>query len=160
MRVSLQWLKELVPFQSEPSALAEKLSMAGFEVDSDEDLSARARGVVVGRVSSKIAHPDATKLNVCAVDIGGSSPLQIVCGASNVQEGMAVAVATVGSFLPAVQLTIKPASLRGVESSGMLCSLAELGLENKVDGLVDLDQVAKELKQELPGLGRYLVDLT
>ena len=159
MRVSLQWLKELVPFQSEPSALAEKLSMAGFEVDSDEDLSARARGVVVGRVSSKIAHPDATKLNVCAVDIGGSSPLQIVCGASNVQEGMAVAVATVGSFLPAVQLTIKPASLRGVESSGMLCSLAELGLENKVDGLVDLDQVAKELKQELPGLGLPVASL-
>ena len=113
MRVSLQWLRELVPFRSDPGELAERLSLAGFEVETDEDLAAQAQGVVLGRVLSKTAHPDATKLNICAVSIGGSEALQIVCGAPNVREGMAVAVATLGSFLPAVNLTIKPAVLRG-----------------------------------------------
>tara|TARA_B100001939_G_scaffold336545_1_gene339763 strand:- start:1020 stop:3473 length:2454 start_codon:yes stop_codon:yes gene_type:complete len=153
MRVSLQWLQELVPFRSEPEVLAERLSMAGFEVEDDEDLAARAHGVVVGKVLRKEPHPDATKLNVCSVGIGGDEPLQIVCGAANVCEGMDVAVATVGSHLPAVDLTIKPAKLRGVESSGMLCSLSELGLETSSEGLVDLAVVAQSAGCELPPLG-------
>ena len=153
MRVSLQWLQELVPFRSGPDVLAERLSMAGFEVEEDEDLSARAQGVVVGRVLSKEPHPDANKLNVCRVDAGSSEPLQIVCGAANVREGMDVAVATVGSHLPAVDLTIKPAKLRGVDSCGMLCSLSEMGLESSSDGLVDLAEVAAESGQSLPSIG-------
>ena len=153
MRVSLQWLQELVPFRSAPDDLAERLSMAGFEVEEDEDLSARAQGVVVGRVLSKEPHPDANKLNVCHVDAGFSEPLQIVCGAANVREGMDVAVATVGSHLPAVDLTIKPAKLRGVDSCGMLCSLSEMGLESSSDGLVDLGEVAAKSGQALPEIG-------
>ena len=154
MRVSLQWLRELVPFRSDVDSLAEQLSMAGFEVEEQEDLAARAAGVVVGKVLSKTPHPDANKLNVCSVSIGsGSEPLQIVCGAANVREGMAVAVATVGSHLPAVDLTIKPAKLRGVESCGMLCSLSELGLETNSEGLVDLETVADEQATPLPELG-------
>jgi len=154
MRVSLQWLRELVPFSCDPTALAEKLSMAGFEVEADEDLSLRANGVVCGRVERKTAHPDATKLNICDVSIGASAPLQIVCGASNVREGMAVAVATIGSYLPAIKLDIKPAKLRGVDSCGMLCSLAELGLDTDVDGIADLEQIALSSAQKLPQLGQ------
>ena len=154
MRVSLQWLRELVPFRSDVDSLAEQLSMAGFEVEEQDDLAARAAGVVVGTVLSKSPHPDANKLNVCSVSVGSASePLQIVCGAANVREGMAVAVATVGSHLPAVDLTIKPAKLRGVESCGMLCSLSELGLETNSEGLVDLDVVAAEQGASLPELG-------
>ncbi|RCL62363.1 MAG: phenylalanine--tRNA ligase subunit beta [Synechococcus sp. MED-G67] len=154
MRVSLQWLRDLVPFRSDVDSLAEQLSMAGFEVEEQEDLAARAAGVVVGQVLSKTPHPDANKLNVCSVSIGGGSePLQIVCGAANVREGMAVAVATVGSHLPAVDLTIKPAKLRGVDSCGMLCSLSELGLETNSEGLVDLEVVAGEQGSPLPQLG-------
>ena len=154
MRVSLQWLRELVPFRSDVESLAEQLSMAGFEVEDEEDLAARAAGVVVGKVLSKTPHPDATKLNVCSVSIGsGVEPLQIVCGAANVREDMAVAVATVGSHLSAVDLTIKPAKLRGVDSCGMLCSLSELGLETSSEGLVDLELVAGEQGTELPDLG-------
>ena len=155
MRVSLQWLRELVPFRSDVDSLAEQLSMAGFEVEEQDDLAARAAGVVVGKVISKTPHPDATKLNVCSVSIGaGSEPLQIVCGAANVREGMAVAVATVGSHLPAVDLSIKPAKLRGVESCGMLCSLSELGLETSSEGLVDLDLVAADQGAQVPELGQ------
>ena len=152
MRVSLQWLQELVTGPEQALAvdvLAERLSMAGFEVDAIDDLAAQAQGVVVGYVRDRQAHPNADKLSVCQVDVGAAEPLQIVCGAANVQAGIHVPVALVGSTLPAVNLTIKPAELRGVASSGMICSLAELGQSTDVDGIAVLDQ----LLEQVPPIG-------
>lgn len=122
MRVSLQWLRELVACDLPAAELGERLSMAGFELDGLEDLAAQAAGVVVGFVEQRDPHPNADKLSVCRVQIGAAEPLQIVCGAANVRAGIHVPVATVGAYLPAVDLTIKPAELRGVASSGMICS--------------------------------------
>ena len=130
MQVSLQWLRELVACDLAADVLAEKLSIAGFEVEEIVDLAARAAGVVVGYVEQRDPHPDANKLSVCTVAVGADAPLQIVCGAKNVRAGIHVAVATVGAYLPAVDLKIKPAELRGVASSGMICSLSELGLSD------------------------------
>ena len=152
MRVSLQWLQELVtgPEQAlAPGPLAERLSLAGFEVDAIEDLAAQAGGVVVGFVRDRQAHPNADKLSVCLVDIGAAETLQIVCGAANVRAGIHVPVALVGATLPAVNLTIKPAELRGVASSGMICSLAELGQTAEGEGIAILD----ELLEQVPPLG-------
>ncbi|MBM5814109.1 MAG: phenylalanine--tRNA ligase subunit beta [Cyanobacteria bacterium M_DeepCast_100m_m1_067] len=152
MRVSLQWLQELVtgPEQAlDVDVLAERLSMAGFEVDAIDDLAAQGQGVVVGYVRDRQAHPNADKLSVCQVDVGAAEPLQIVCGAANVRAGIHVPVALVGSTLPAVNLTIKPAELRGVASSGMICSLAELGQSSDVDGIAVLDQ----LLEQVPPIG-------
>ncbi len=152
MLVSLQWLRELVsvePACLEPEHLAERLSIAGFEVEAVEDLAARAAGVVVGHVVQRDPHPNADKLSVCRVDVGDGEPLQIVCGAPNVRQGLHVPVALVGSTLPAVGLTIKPAELRGVASSGMICSLRELGLDDGSDGIAELDQ----LLASVPPLG-------
>ncbi len=152
MRVSLQWLKELVAAAPESfgvETLAERLSIAGFEVDAIDDLAARAAGVVVGFVCGREPHPNADKLSVCQVDVGAAERLQIVCGASNVRAGIHVPVALVGATLPAVNLTIKPAELRGVASSGMVCSLTELGLPSEVDGIAILD----DLLQSVPALG-------
>ena len=152
MRVSLQWLQELVtgPEQAlAPGPLAERLSLAGFEVDAIEDLAAQAGGVVVGFVRDRQAHPNADKLSVCLVDIGAAETLQIVCGAANVRAGIHVPVALVGATLPAVNLTIKPAELRGVASSGMICSLAELGQAADGEGIAILD----ELLEQVPPLG-------
>lgn len=145
MRVSLQWLKELV--ESDPASLAveslaERLSTAGFEVEAIDDLAARAAGVVVGVVRRCDPHPNADSLSVCQVDVGAAGvdePLQIVCGAPNVRAGQHVPVALVGSTLPAVNLTIKPAQLRGVASAGMICSLQELGLAERSEGIAVLD---------------------
>lgn len=81
MRVSLRWLRELVDFDLDPSALAEKLTMAGFEVEDIEDRSGWAEGVVVGTILEANRHPNADKLQVCRVDVGQAEPLQIVCGA-------------------------------------------------------------------------------
>ncbi len=152
MLVSLQWLRELVsvePACLEPEHLAERLSIAGFEVEAIEDLAARAAGVVVGHVVQREPHPNADKLSVCRVDVGDSEPLEIVCGATNVRQGLHVPVALVGSTLPAVGLTIKPAELRGVASSGMICSLRELGLDDGSDGIAELDR----LLDAVPPLG-------
>ena len=150
MRVSLQWLQELVTCDLPPAAeLAERLSIAGFEVEAIEDLEAQAAGVVVGFVRDRQPHPNADKLSVCQVEIGAAEPLQIVCGAANVRAGIHVPVALVGAVLPAVDLTIKPAELRGVASSGMICSLRELGLTDSSDGIAILD----ELLETVPAVG-------
>ena len=150
MRVSLQWLQELVTCDLPPAAeLAERLSIAGFEVDAIEDLGSLAAGVVVGYVRERRPHPNADKLSVCTVDVGEAEALQIVCGAANVKSGIHVPVARVGAVLPAVELTIKPAELRGVASSGMICSLRELGLNDQSDGIAVLD----ELLPSVPPIG-------
>jgi phenylalanyl-tRNA synthetase beta chain len=152
MRVSLQWLRELVQVEPEaldPERLAERLSIAGFEVESVDDLAALAAGVVVGLVEARDPHPAADKLSVCRVRVGAAEPLQIVCGAANVRAGIHVPVAPVGTTLPAVNLTIKPAELRGVASNGMICSLKELGLPGGVDGIAILE----DLLETVPPLG-------
>ncbi|MEO1209043.1 MAG: phenylalanine--tRNA ligase subunit beta [Cyanobacteria bacterium J06638_20] len=135
MRISLNWLKDLVAIALSPEDLADALTMAGFEVEDIEDRSAWADGVVVGYVQDRQPHPDADKLSVCTVDIGGDSPSTIVCGASNVEQGIYVPVATVGSYLPTPDLKIKRREVRGVASSGMICSLAELGLAKDSAGI-------------------------
>ncbi len=135
MYIALNWLKELVDCQLDPEELAKTLTLAGFEVESIEDRSTWADGVVVGRVLTRIQHPNADKLSVCTVDVGGEEPLQIVCGAANVRAGIHVAVATVGTYLPKIDLKIKPAKLRGEKSEGMICSLSEVGLTKDSPGI-------------------------
>lgn len=135
MRISLNWLNEYVNVQLSPAELADALTMAGFEVEDIEDRRTWADGVVVGRVVERTPHPDADKLSVCLVDIGQADRSTIVCGAANVRADIDVAVATVDTYLPVVDLTIKPRKLRGVPSAGMICSLAELGLAKDSEGI-------------------------
>ncbi len=136
MYISLNWLNELVKVSIEPAALAEVLTLAGFEVESIEDRRQWAAGVVVGQVLSREPHPNADKLSVCLVDVGdGNPPVQIVCGAANVRAGIYVPVAKVGAYLPVIDLKIKPAKLRGEKSEGMICSLAEVGLAKDSAGI-------------------------
>ena len=145
MLVSLSWLNELVQVDDAVDDLAERLSMAGFEVENVDDLSAQAKGVVVGHVLTRDKHPNADKLSVCRVDIGAAEPVQIVCGAANVRAGIHVPVATVGAVLPAVDLTIKAGELRGVTSHGMICSLSELGLSAESSGIAILEDSTDEV---------------
>ncbi|MGA1622497.1 MAG: phenylalanine--tRNA ligase subunit beta, partial [Synechocystis sp.] len=135
MRISVNWLQSLVELSLSPEALAELLTIAGLEVEEIEDRRRWSAGVVLGRVLQKDKHPNADKLSVCVVDIGAEEPSTIVCGAPNVRAEAVVPVATVGSYLPQVDLKIKPAKLRGVKSSGMICSLAELGLSKESEGI-------------------------
>ncbi|MBD2072753.1 phenylalanine--tRNA ligase subunit beta [Phormidium sp. FACHB-592] len=165
MRISLNWLSELVDITMTPEALAEMLTMAGFEVEEIEDRRTWADGVVVGKVIDRQQHPNADRLSVCQVDIGAATPSTIVCGAPNVKAGLLVPVATLGTFLPRVSdgLKIKPAKLRGVASEGMICSLAELGLTKESEGIHSFDddglQVGSDVRPLL-GLDDVILDVT
>jgi phenylalanyl-tRNA synthetase beta chain len=166
MQISLNWLKELVEITLPPNELAEMLTMAGFEVEDIEDRRTWAEGVVVGKVLDRQPHPNADKLSVCQVDIGEETPSTIVCGAANVQAGLYVPVAPLKTFLPKVLpdgLKIKPAKLRGVESYGMICSLAELGLTKESEGIhsfVGENLVVGSDVRPLLGLDDVILDLT
>ena len=140
MRISLNWLRELVDISIPPETLAEMLTMAGFEVEDIEDRRTWADGVVVGQVLERDPHPNADRLSVCKVDIGGDTPSTIVCGAANVRAGIFVPVATLGTYLPKIDLKIKPAKLRGVPSEGMICSLSEVGLTKESEGIHVFDE--------------------
>jgi phenylalanyl-tRNA synthetase beta chain len=137
MRFSEAWLREWVNPPVDTRTLADQLSMAGLEVDALEPAAPAFSGVVVGLVESVAPHPDAEKLRICSVRVGQGEPLQIICGAANVAEGMHVPTALVGAELPG-GLRIKRAKLRGVESLGMICSAKELGLAESSEGILPL----------------------
>lgn len=137
MQFSEAWLRELVNPALDTQALVEQITMAGLEVDSVNPAAADFSGVVVGQVVSVIAHPDADKLRICKVEVGENEPLQIVCGASNVREGLKIPAALIGAVLPG-DFKIKQSKLRGELSFGMLCSEKELGLAADADGLMEL----------------------
>ncbi|MEO1591187.1 MAG: phenylalanine--tRNA ligase subunit beta [Cyanobacteria bacterium J06632_22] len=164
MRISCNWLKELVAHDLDPEALGEALTMAGFEVEDIEERRTWADGVVVGKVTNRQSHPDADKLSVCTVDIGDAEPATIVCGASNVRADIYVPVAKVGTYLPKVDLKIKPRPVRGVASAGMICSLAELGLAKDSEGIHIFDSTQSlEVGQDarpLLGLDDVVLDLS
>jgi phenylalanyl-tRNA synthetase beta chain len=163
MRVSINWLKELVEINLSAEELAKTLTMAGFEVESIEDLAKNADGVVVGRVIECDRHPNADKLSVTKVDIGTGEPLNVVCGAPNVRKDIYVAVATVGAYLAAIDLKIKKSKLRGAPSEGMICSLAELGLSKDAEGIYIFSQdnlVLGRPVAPLLGLDDIILDLT
>ncbi|MGD7007675.1 phenylalanine--tRNA ligase subunit beta [Metabacillus sp. 84] len=132
MFVSYKWLGDYVDLSGMTAEeLAEKITRSGIEVEGVDVLNHGISGVVIGHVLEKEQHPDADKLNKCLVDIGQEQPVQIICGAPNVDKGQKVAVATVGAVLPG-NFKIKKAKLRGEESNGMICSLQELGIEGKL----------------------------
>ncbi len=135
MRVSLRWLRELVPTDLDATPLGDRLTMAGFEVEDIEDRRTWAQGVVVGHILQCEPHPNAQKLRVCQVDVGQAEPRTIVCGAPNAAAGLYVPVALPGAYLAKIDLKIRPTKLRGVLSQGMICSLAELGLAKESAGI-------------------------
>ena len=166
MLVSYNWLKQYTNVEANANALAEKITRGGIEVEGVEYLADEISNVVVGYVVSKEKHPDAEKLNVCQVNVGEEENLQIVCGAPNVDAGQYVIVAKVGAKLPGIK--IKKAKLRGVESQGMICSLAELGLSKSVvpknyqEGIYvfETEQELGSDVVEVLGLNDYILDLS
>ena len=153
MKISEAWLKEFVAVKADAAELADRLSFAGIEVATTMPAIPAFAMVVVGRVESLAPHPSADKLKVCQVEIGKGPLLQIVCGAPNVRAGMKAPVILPGGTLPDGSV-IKQAALRGVESSGMLCSAKELGLSEEASGLMALPDDAPlgtDLREYLGG---------
>jgi phenylalanyl-tRNA synthetase beta chain len=131
MLISKEWLESYVNVNQPVNVLAERITRTGIEVDDIIDYTQDIKNLVVGYIISKTSHPDADKLNICSVDIGEEEPVQIVCGAPNVDEGQTVIVAKVGGRLPG-GIKIKKAKLRGQQSAGMICSLQEIGIASNL----------------------------
>jgi len=160
MKVSLSWLNDFVDISGiEVFELAERLTMSGLEIEGVEKLEA-AENVVTAAVKKVEEHPNADKLSVCEVS-DGENIYNVVCGAPNVTEGQIIPFAKVGAVLPG-GFKIKKAKLRGVESFGMICSAAELNLEEKSEGIMPLPEdtpVNKDINEVL-GLGDYVLDIS
>lgn len=138
MRVPLSWLREMVDFELEPEALAERLTLLGMEVKGIERIGSAWENVVVGELLEVGPHPGSSKLSLTKVRVGASQPvLSIVCGATNIQAGQRVPVALPGAVLPGDR-RIEVTRIAGEESQGMLCSGDELGLSGDADGILIL----------------------
>src|SRR5580704_12552527 len=135
MKFSEHWLRTLVDPPIDSAELAYRLTMAGLEVEERVPAAPAFSGVIVGRVLDVARHPDAERLTVCRVDVGNGKPLSIVCGAPNAAPGVTVPCARAGATLPG-GVVIKKATVRGIESEGMLCSAKELGLADDASGLL------------------------
>ncbi len=137
MLVCVDWIREITPFEVGVEELAETLTMLGLEVEEILSPFEYLNDVVVGVVVECLPHPNADKLKICDVDIGGEV-LKIVCGAPNVQKGQIVPVAKIGARLPDIE--VKKVKIRGVESYGMICSEKELGIGDDHTGIMVLDK--------------------
>lgn len=137
MKFPESWLREHVSTQASHDQLSASLTAIGLEVEQDTPIGGALTGVIVAEILSIEKHPEADRLNVCQVAIGGGETVQIVCGAPNARAGLKAPLAQIGALLPG-GFDIKAAKLRGVESFGMLCSAKELGIDADASGLLEL----------------------
>ncbi|WP_286998300.1 MULTISPECIES: phenylalanine--tRNA ligase subunit beta [Comamonas] len=141
MQFPESWLRQYCNPNLTTQQLADTLTMAGLEVEELEPVAPAFSGIVVGEIKEAVQHPDADRLRVCQVDVGGPELLNIVCGAPNARVGIRIPCATVGAELPpgadGKPFKIKIGKLRGVPSYGMLCSAKELGIDDDASGLLE-----------------------
>ena len=150
MQFSENWLRQFVNPSLNSEELSHALTMAGLEVEDLQSVGAVFSKVVIGKILSAEKHPDADRLQVCKVDVGLGEPLQIVCGAANARAGLYAPCALAGAELHGI--SIKQAKVRGVESSGMMCSAKELGVAFEASGLLELPEdviVGQDIREYL-----------
>ena len=138
MKFTLSWLKDHLDTEANLAEILIALTDCGLEVEGVADPAASLAPFVVAEVLTAAPHPQADKLQVLTVDTGAGAPVQVVCGAPNARAGMKGVFGGPGTFVPGSDLTLKVASIRGVESRGMMCSMRELELSDEHDGIIDL----------------------
>src|SRR5205085_2786038 len=138
MKFTRAWRKEHLDTQASLEKIVDRLTMIGLEVERVEDKAKELEAFVVARVISAEPHPNADRLRVCMVDVGGGAPVQVVCGAPNARAGMKGVFAPPGTHIPGTGLDLKVGKIRGVESRGMLCSPRELKMSDDHEGIIEL----------------------
>ncbi|WP_309602215.1 phenylalanine--tRNA ligase subunit beta [Sphingomonas sp.] len=139
MKFTLSWLKEHLDTAADAATVAETLTRIGLEVESVDNPAEALKPFVIAKVLTAERHPQADKLQVLTVDTGHGAPLQVVCGAPNARAGMIGVFGGPGTYVPGSDFTLKLASIRGVESNGMMCSARELQLSDEHEGIIELD---------------------
>src|SRR5258706_8616131 len=142
MKISINWLKQYLDINIPAEELINKLIGIGFDLESIENQAELMKNFVIGKVISREKHPNADKLSICKVDIGGPEILNIVCGAPNVDAGQTVCVALVGAIVPNGGFEIKKSKIRGEVSEGMICSAKEMDLGDDHSGIMVLKEGA------------------
>ena len=145
MIITLPWLKEHLKTKANEKEIIDKLNNIGVEVDSIKENSGELSEFKIAKIIKVEKHPNADKLKVCDVSIGGKEILKVVCGASNARDGLTTIYAPPGAIIPKTKFQLKIAKIRGVESYGMLCSESELNLSNESDGIIELNDNEKEI---------------
>ncbi len=160
MKFTLSWLKDHLETEASLDDVTATLTHIGLEVDSVANPGAKLKAFTVARVISADQHPDADRLRVCQVDTG-SGHVQVVCGAPNARTGMRGVFAASGEHIPGLDITLKAAKIRGVESNGMLLSEREVGLSDEHEGIIELPDEAPVGKPfaEVLGLDDPVIDI-
>ena len=138
MKFSLSWLKEHLDMQATATEIAETLTRIGLEVENIDNPAEALRPFTIAKVLTAERHPQADKLQVLSVDDGSGKALQIVCGAPNARAGLVGVLGQPGDYVPGLDVTLKLAAIRGVESQGMMCSMRELELGESHEGIIEL----------------------
>lgn len=161
MKFSLSWLKEHLDTDADANAVADTLNRIGLEVEGIENPAEKLAAFRIAKVLTAAPHPQADKLQVLTVDAGGE-PLQVVCGAPNARAGMLGVFGPAGATVPSNGMVLKVAAIRGVESNGMMCSIAELDLGDDHDGIIELaaDAPVGQIYANWAGLDDAVLDIS
>ena len=145
MIITIPWLKEHLKTKANEAKIIEQLTNIGLEVEGIKESSDKLREFKVAKILKTEKHPNADKLKVCDVSLGDDKVIKVVCGASNAREGLVTIYAPPGAVIPKTQLKLQIAKIRGIESSGMLCSESELNISSESDGIIELKNKEKEI---------------
>ena len=145
MIITIPWLKEHLKTSAKEDEIIDRLTNIGLEVEGVKENSGEMGKFIIAKVLKAEKHPNADKLKVCDVTIGGKETLKVVCGASNARDGLITIYAPPGAVIPKTKFELKIAKIRGVESKGMLCSGSELNLSEDSEGIIELNGKEKEI---------------
>ena len=145
MIITLPWLKEHLETKANQTDLINKLTNIGLEVEGIKENFDEFGEFKIAKILKAEKHPNADKLKVCDVSLGGKKNVKVVCGAPNAREGLVTIYAPPGTIIPKTKFKLKVAKIRGVESSGMLCSESELNLSNESDGIIEIKNKENEI---------------
>ena len=161
MIITLPWIKEHLKTKANESEILEQLTSIGLEVESVKENSSELNEFKIVKILKVEKHPNADKLKVCDVSIGNGTVVKVVCGALNAREGLLTIYAPPGAIIPKSKFKLKVASIRGVESSGMLCSESELNLSSESDGIIELKNKENDIgKSYFKSKGEKIVDIS
>ena len=161
MIITLPWIKEHLKTKANESEILEQLTSIGLEVESVKENSSELNQFKIVKILKVEKHPNADKLKVCDVSIGNGTVVKVVCGALNAREGLLTIYAPPGAVIPKSKFKLKVASIRGVESSGMLCSESELNLSSESDGIIELKNKENDIgKSYFKSKGEKIIDIS
>ena len=144
MIITFPWLKEHLKTKAKENEIIDKLTNIGLEVEGVKESLGELSQFKVAKILKVEKHPNADKLKVCDVNIGGNEVVKVVCGAQNARDGLITIYAPPGAIIPKTKFELKIAKIRGVESKGMLCSESELNLSDESDGIIELKKKKKK----------------